>query len=176
MRFLFGLGRQRARVAVALHIASSFFVSGVLTFAFQSISSTRPRQGGFAPLALSWSATFLTVQVLWIGATQTLGRYVAEREAQGSDWGPVVSSVRRWQIGLAVVFVLGALLASPALTGQLFGSAWLTVGVHCGRRAVTHPSISGGGSSTVTGSRFALACRSWRSRRASCSSPPCCSP
>jgi O-antigen/teichoic acid export membrane protein len=55
-----------------------------------------------------------------------LGRYVAEREARGEDWGPVVASVRRWQIGLAVVFVLGALIASQALT-NLFGSVWLTV-------------------------------------------------
>jgi O-antigen/teichoic acid export membrane protein len=109
-----------------LYIAVSFGVSGVLTFAFQSISTHVLGKTGFAPLALLWSATFLTVQVLWVGATQTLGRYVAEREAQGTDWGPVVASVRRWQIGLAVVFVLGALLASPALT-SLFGSVWLTV-------------------------------------------------
>ena len=109
-----------------MYIAVSFGVSGVLTFAFQSISTHVLGKTGFAPLALLWSATFLTVQVLWVGATQTLGRYVAEREAQGTDWGPVVASVRRWQIGLAVVFVLGALLASPALT-SLFGSVWLTV-------------------------------------------------
>jgi O-antigen/teichoic acid export membrane protein len=74
-----------------------------------------------------WSATFLTVQVLWIGATQTLGRYVAEREAQGKDWGPVVSSVRHWQIGLVVAFVLGALLVGPLLTDELFEDPWLTV-------------------------------------------------
>jgi O-antigen/teichoic acid export membrane protein len=64
--------------------------------------------------------------VLWIGATQTLGRYVAEREARGRDWMPVVSSVRRWQVGLAVTFVVAALIASPLLTRELFGDAWLT--------------------------------------------------
>jgi O-antigen/teichoic acid export membrane protein len=117
--------RQGAGAASA-YIAVSFGVSGVLTFAFQSISTHVLGKAGFAPLALLWSATFLTVQVLWIGATQTLGRYVAEREARGEDWGPVVSSVRRWQIGLVVAFVLGASLASPALTG-LLGNAWLTV-------------------------------------------------
>jgi O-antigen/teichoic acid export membrane protein len=67
------------------------------------------------------------VQVLWIGATQTLGRYVAEREAQGTDWDQVVSSVRRWQIGLVVTFVLCALLAGPLLTNELFEDPWLTV-------------------------------------------------
>jgi O-antigen/teichoic acid export membrane protein len=117
--------RQGAGAGSA-YIAIAFGVSGVFTFAFQSISTHVLGKTGFAPLALLWSATFLTVQVLWVGATQTLGRYVAEREARGEDWGPVVTSVRRWQIGLAVVFVLGALLASQALT-NLFGSVWLTV-------------------------------------------------
>ena len=117
--------RQGAGAGSA-YIAVSFGVSGVLTFAFQSISTHVLGTTGFAPLALLWSATFLTVQVLWVGATQTLGRYVAEREVQGEDWRPVVASVRRWQIGLVVVFVFGALLLSPALT-NLFGSVWLTV-------------------------------------------------
>src|SRR5918911_5634504 len=117
---------QQGAGAGSVHIAVSFAVAGALTFSFQSLCTHALGKQGFAPLALLWSATFLTVQVLWIGATQTLGRYVAEREAQGKDWGPVVASVRRWQIGLAAVFVLGAVLASPVLT-NLFGSAWLTV-------------------------------------------------
>ena len=117
--------RQGAGVG-SVHIVGSFFVAGVLTYAFQSIYLHALGKAGSAPLALLWSATFLTVQVLWIGGTQTLGRYVAEREAQGSDWGPVVSSVRRWQVGVAVAFVAVALVASPLLTAQLFGSAWLT--------------------------------------------------
>src|SRR3712207_5004278 len=118
-------GRQGAGTGSA-YIAVSFGVSGVLTFAFQGLATRFLGVQGYAPLALLWSATFLTVQVLWIGATQTLGRYVAEREAQGRDWGPVVSSVRRWQIGLVAAFVVAALLASPLLTGELFGNAWLT--------------------------------------------------
>jgi O-antigen/teichoic acid export membrane protein len=123
---LTSLKTQQGAGAGSAYIAVSFGVSGVLTFAFQGLSTRFLGVQGYAPLALLWSATFLSVQVLWIGATQTLGRYVAEREARGEDWGPVVASVRRWQVGLAVVFVIGALLASPALT-DLFGSAWLTV-------------------------------------------------
>jgi O-antigen/teichoic acid export membrane protein len=125
-KLLSGFRGQQGAGTGSAYIAISFGVSGVLTFAFQGLSTRFLGIQGYAPLALLWSATFLTVQVLWIGATQSLGRYVAEREAQGEDWGPVVVSVRRWQIGLAVVFVLGALLASPALT-SLFGNAWLTV-------------------------------------------------
>src|ERR687890_2570719 len=118
--------RQGAGVGSA-YIAVSFGVSGVLTFAFQGLSTRFLGVQGYAPLALLWSATFLTVQVLWIGATQTLGRYVAEREAQGKDWGQVVSSVRHWQIGVVVAFVLCAVLAGPLLTDELFEDPWLTV-------------------------------------------------
>jgi O-antigen/teichoic acid export membrane protein len=124
------LNRLRTRQgagAGSVHIAASFAVAGALTFAFQSLCTHVLGKQGFAPLVLLWSATFLTVQVLYIGATQTLGRYVAEREAQGKDWGPVVSSVRHWQIGLVVAFVLGALLVGPLLTDELFEDPWLTV-------------------------------------------------
>src|SRR5215204_4731066 len=121
------LKSQRGAGAGSAYIAVSFGVSGVLTFAFQGLSTRFLGVQGYAPLALLWSATFLTVQVLWIGATQTLGRYVAEREAQGNDWGQVVSSVRHWQIGLVVAFVLCAVLASPLLTHELFEDPWLTV-------------------------------------------------
>src|SRR5215217_5169663 len=124
MKFLSELKVRQGAGAGSAYIAVSFGVSGVLTFAFQSISTHVLGKTGFAPLALLWSSTFLTVQVLWVGATQTLGRYVAEREAQGKDWGPVVSSVRHWQIGLAVAFVVAALLANQTLT-ELFGNAWL---------------------------------------------------
>jgi len=120
------LKSQRGAGVGSVHIVGSFFVAGVLTYAFQSIYLHALGKAGSAPLALLWSATFLTVQVLWIGGTQTLGRYVAEREARGSDLGPVVSSVTRWQVVVAVAFVVAALVASPLLTEQLFGSAWLT--------------------------------------------------
>src|SRR5919112_193058 len=126
MKFLSRLRVTHSAGAGSAYIAVSFGVSGALTFAFQSVSTHVLGKTGFAPLALVWSATFLTVQVLWVGATQTLGRYVAEREARGEDWRPIVVSVRRWQVGLSGVFVLGALLASPVLT-NLFGSVWLTV-------------------------------------------------
>jgi O-antigen/teichoic acid export membrane protein len=117
---------QQGAGAGSVYIAASFAVSGALTFAFQSLATHVLGKQGYAPLALLWSATFLTVQVLWIGATQTLGRYVAEKEAQGEDWGPVVFSVRHWQIGLAVAFVLCASLAGQLLTDELFQDPWLT--------------------------------------------------
>ncbi|MDQ4129348.1 MAG: hypothetical protein M3151_15615 [Actinomycetota bacterium] len=126
MRLLSGLKGQQGAGAGSASIAISFGVSGALTYAFQSVSFHALGKEGSAPLALLWTATFLTVQVLWVGGTQTLGRYVAEREAQGRGWAPVVSSVRRWQAGLLVAFLLVALPASPWLNRYIFENAWIT--------------------------------------------------
>lgn len=108
-------------------IGFSFLLSGVLTFLFIGIS-TRALGGpeAYAPVALLWSATFLVVQVLWVAATQTLGRHVAEREARGEDWTPVVSAVRRWQAWLLGAFLVVALAASPLLTRWVFEDFWIT--------------------------------------------------
>ena len=126
VRFANALKGQGAG-AGSLLIGLSFAVSGALTFVFIGIA-TRALDGpaGYAPIALLWNSTFLVVQVLWVAATQTLGRHVAEREARGEDWGPVVSSVWRWQAGLLVGFLALALAASPVLTRLVFEEAWIT--------------------------------------------------
>ncbi len=119
-------GRQGAS-AGSLFIGLSFLLAGALTFVFQGVA-TRALGGpaGYAPVALLWNATFLVVQVLWVAATQTLGRHVAEREARGEDWEPVVASVRRWQAWLLAAFVVVALASSPLLTALVFKDPWIT--------------------------------------------------
>lgn len=124
---LTSLRSRQDAAAGSLLIGGSFLLSGALTFLFVGIS-TRALGGpaGYAPVALLWNATFLVVQVLWVAATQTLGRHVAEREARGEDWGPVVRSVWRWQAGLLVGFLALALPSGPLLTARVFEDAWIT--------------------------------------------------
>lgn len=122
MRPLLGATPQGARAGTA-YVALSFAVSGVFTYVFQSLSARLLGPAGYGQLALLWSATFLTVQVLWIGASQTLGGHIAEREARGRDWRPVLSAVRRMQALLLGCFLLLAAAASPVLFG---GNAALT--------------------------------------------------
>jgi O-antigen/teichoic acid export membrane protein len=115
--------RQGAGAGSA-YVAGSFFVSGVLTYIFQGLSTRFLGEAGYGDLIILWSTTFLVVQVLWIGITQTLGRYVSEREARGEDWRPVIVSARRLQISLLAAFLLVSLLASPFLVDGLFGGSW----------------------------------------------------
>src|SRR5918998_6919204 len=121
---LTGFRTRQGAGAGSAYVAGSFLVSGVLTYIFQGLSTRFLGKAGYGDLIILWSTTFLVVQVLWIGITQTLGRYVSEREARGEDWRPVIVSARRLQISLLAAFLLVSLLASPFLVDGLFGGSW----------------------------------------------------
>lgn len=106
-------------------MAGAFGISGLLTVVFLGLPERFLSERDYGGLAQLWTATFLVVQVLWIGVSQTLGRYVAEREARGEDTAPVLSSVRRVQLVLLAVFLVVGLAASPLLNQALFGKNWL---------------------------------------------------
>src|ERR671914_2858059 len=118
------MANRQGAGAGSAYVAGSFFVSGVLTYVFQGLSTRFLGKAGYGDLIILWSTTFLVVQVLWIGITQTLGRYVSEREARGEDWRPVLLSARRLQISLLAAFLSVSLLASPFLTDGLFNGSW----------------------------------------------------
>jgi O-antigen/teichoic acid export membrane protein len=118
------MANRQGAGAGSAYVAGSFFVSGVLTYIFQGLSTRFLGEAGYGDLIILWSTTFLVVQVLWIGITQTLGRYVSEREARGEDWRPVIVSAKRLQISLLAAFLLVSLLASPFLVDGLFGGSW----------------------------------------------------
>lgn len=119
--------RQNAGAGSA-YVAGSFFVSGLLTYVFQGLSARYLGRAGYGDLIMLWSMTFLVVQVLWIGVTQTLGRFVSERLSRGEDSRPVIASVKRLQLTLLAAFVAAYLLASPLITDALFRGSWaLTV-------------------------------------------------
>jgi O-antigen/teichoic acid export membrane protein len=115
--------RQGARAGSA-YVAGSFFISGLLTYVFQGLSARYLGKAGYGDLVLLWSMTFLVVQVLWIGVTQTLGRFVSERLSRGEDPRPVISSVKRLQLALLAAFVVVYLIASPLITASLFRGSW----------------------------------------------------
>src|SRR3712207_9043388 len=54
-------------------------------FRSQGLSARYLGTAGYGDLIMLWSMTFLLVQVLWIGVTQTLGRFVSERLSRGED-------------------------------------------------------------------------------------------
>lgn len=112
----------------SIYIVLAVGTSGLLTYVFHSVSARFLGLVEFGTLATLWSATFLVAPALGLGITQTLARYIAEREARGEDWQPVVGTVRKLEFLLMVGFLLVALLLSPLLTERLFGGrVFLTV-------------------------------------------------
>jgi O-antigen/teichoic acid export membrane protein len=128
MRNFIDLKRRQGARAGSAYVVGSFFVSGVLTYVFQGLSARFLGEAGYGDLIVLWTTTFLVVQVLWIGVTQTLGRFLSERLSRGEDIRPVVSSVRRLQFALLGTFVVVYLIPSPLIMDALFrGSLPLTV-------------------------------------------------
>lgn len=117
-------GRQGAG-AGSMYVAGAFGISGLLTYVFHGLVGRYLGQVGYGDFGVLWTQVFLVAQVLWIGVSQTLGRYIAEREARGEDAAPVVSAVRRLTLVMVAAFVIVALPLSPLLAGTVFGGSYL---------------------------------------------------
>lgn len=123
-----GLKGQQGAAKGSLYVAAAFAISGVLTFVFHGYTGRALGEERYGNFGVLWTSVFLVAQVLWIGVSQTLGRYIAERDARGEKAAPVVSSVKRLTYLLVGVFLLVSLVASPWLTAVIFeGNVLLTV-------------------------------------------------
>lgn len=119
---------QQGAGAGSAYVAFAFATSGLLTFVFHGYAGRSLGEARYGDFAVLWTVVFLVAQVLWIGVSQTLGRYVAEREARGEDPRPVISSVKKFQVRLLAAFLIISLLMSPLLAGVVFEGDWtLTV-------------------------------------------------
>lgn len=114
-------GGKQGAGAGSLYVGLAFTASGVLTYVFQSLSARTLGPEVYGGLAVLWSATFLVSQVLWVGVSQTLGRYIAERQARGEGWEEVIRSARRLQISLLAVFLAVCLPALGLISDRIFG-------------------------------------------------------
>ncbi len=122
-----GLRGQQGAARGTLYVAAAFATSGLLTFVFHGYTGRNLGEARFGDFVVLWTSVFAVTQVLWVGISQTLGRYIAEREARGENAGPVVSSVKRLTFLLLGIFVIISLLASPLLAGAVFeGDVLLT--------------------------------------------------
>lgn len=119
------LKTRQGAAAGSVYVAGAFAISGVLTFVFHGYTGRSLGPARYGDFGVLWTSVFLVAQLLWIGVSQTLGRYVAEREARGEDPRPVISSVRRLSLALLGTFLLVSLLASPLISSAVFEGDWL---------------------------------------------------
>ncbi|CAN5759266.1 hypothetical protein BH23ACT11_BH23ACT11_25270 [soil metagenome] len=120
-----GLKGQQGAAKGSLYVAAAFATSGVLTFVFHGFTGRSLGEARYGDFGVLWTSVFLVAQVLWVGVSQTLGRYVAEREARGEDPGPVITSVKRLSFVVLGVFVVVSAVLSPILADAVFGGELL---------------------------------------------------
>ncbi len=109
----------RAAAILSIGIAAT----GIVTYAYFSVSSHALGDDDYGRLTLLWSAVFIVVSVLYRPIEQLLSRTIAERGALGivsTDHLRVAGGI---QLALAAAFLAAALAARDWLARNLFGGS-----------------------------------------------------
>jgi O-antigen/teichoic acid export membrane protein len=93
--------------------------TGLLTFAFFSISSHVLSEAAASRVALLWSVMFVIISVIYRPIEQLLSRTIAERRAHGHGEHPLRVPISI-QSGFALLFLVAALALHEVLVNQLF--------------------------------------------------------
>jgi O-antigen/teichoic acid export membrane protein len=93
--------------------------TGLLTFAFFSISSHVLGEAEASRVALLWSVMFVIISVIYRPIEQLLSRTIAERRAHGHGEHPLRVPIAI-QSGFALLFLLAALALHEVLIDQVF--------------------------------------------------------
>jgi O-antigen/teichoic acid export membrane protein len=93
--------------------------TGLLTFAFFSISSHVLSEAAASRVALLWSVMFVIISVIYRPIEQLLSRTIAERRARGHGEHPLRVPIAI-QLGFALAFLAVALALREELTDEVF--------------------------------------------------------
>jgi O-antigen/teichoic acid export membrane protein len=93
--------------------------TGLLTFAFFSISSHVLSEAAASRVALLWSVMFVIISVIYRPTEQLLSRTIAERRAHGHGEHPLRVPIAI-QLGFALLFLAIALALHEVLVDQVF--------------------------------------------------------
>jgi O-antigen/teichoic acid export membrane protein len=93
--------------------------TGLLTFAFFSISSHVLSEEAASRVALLWSVMFVIISVIYRPIEQLLSRTIAERRAHGHGEHPLRIPIAI-QSGFALLFLVAALALHEVLIDQVF--------------------------------------------------------
>jgi O-antigen/teichoic acid export membrane protein len=111
---------QRSYGRGAAILSAGIGVTGLVTFAFFALASHSLPEAEYGRITLLWSAVFITVSVLYRPVEQLLSRTIADRDARGVRGSEHLRVAAAIQAGLAVVFVVVALLLRGPIEDGLF--------------------------------------------------------
>ena len=96
-------------------------VTGLVTYAFFSLASHNLSADDYGGVALTWSAIFVVVSVLYRPVEQLLSRTIAERATRGIEGSEHLRVAATIQLGLAAAFAVAALLLRGPIEDDLLG-------------------------------------------------------
>jgi O-antigen/teichoic acid export membrane protein len=127
------LSTQRTSYARGARVLSvGIATTGVVTFAYFSVSSYALTEVEYKRVALLWAVMFVIVSVIYRPIEQLLSRTIAERRARGLHHGHPLGIPLLIQTTFALIFLVVALILRGPIQDQVFdGSAalyWILVG------------------------------------------------
>jgi O-antigen/teichoic acid export membrane protein len=114
-----GAAQKRSYGSGARILSIGIASTGLLTFAFFSISSHVLSEAAASRVALLWSVMFVVISVIYRPVEQLLSRTIAERRAHGHGEHPLRIPIAI-QSGFALLFLLAALALHDVLVNQVF--------------------------------------------------------
>jgi O-antigen/teichoic acid export membrane protein len=107
-------------------LASGVGLAGLLTYVYFSLASHNLDKAEYGEVVVLWSATFVTISVLYRPVEQLLSRTIAERETQGLEIGRPLRVAALIQGSIAIVCAAAAIaLRGPLQDDLLSGSETL---------------------------------------------------
>jgi O-antigen/teichoic acid export membrane protein len=112
-------------------LSAGIGATGLITFAYFSLSSYALSDDEYGRISLLWSTIFITVSVLYRPVEQLLSRTIADRDARGLAGTAHLRVAATIQLALGVVFAAVALALRGPLQDDLFGGSaalyWILV-------------------------------------------------
>jgi len=97
--------------------------TGLVTYAYFSLSSYSLSESDYGGITLLWSAVFITVSVLYRPVEQLLSRTIADRDARRERGHEHLRVAATIQLALGVLFAVAALALRGPLQDDLFGGS-----------------------------------------------------
>jgi O-antigen/teichoic acid export membrane protein len=104
-------------------LAVGIGVTGLVTYAYFALASHALNDDDYGRISLLWSAIFITVSVLYRPVEQLLSRTIADRDARGLTGNQPLKVAASIQLGLALLFLVVALLLRGPLQDDLLGGS-----------------------------------------------------
>jgi O-antigen/teichoic acid export membrane protein len=116
-----GAGESAASYGRGAALLSALIgVTGLLTYAFHSITAHTLGRDDYGLIAVLWAAVFLVASIIYRPVEQLLSRTLAERRARGRPTRDAFRVAATIQLGLAIAFVAVALVARAPIEDDLF--------------------------------------------------------